>query len=104
MRFDTNSLPEPAINPLVQERTTKNIRVYIRFAGLLEKDIEVPADLNIKDRQAVANAIDDLPDPENIWHWTLGDMEYPGANCKSFADPCSFPETARVFLEGAEEE
>ena len=110
--------PEAPWNPELDRelgKETKRITVYVRFAGVLEKEIEVPADFDCSDSEAVAEALNKYTrnnrpswvtsDPEDweFWNYGLGEFWYPSPN---FNDPGRKHgmDTPRIFIEDVRED
>jgi hypothetical protein len=87
-----------------QEASTKKITVYVHLSGVIEQELEVPADLDITDRQAVENAMDsDTVAPwGRFFSLTLGDI---WQESKHGRDPAPWYDltAGRAWLEGVEE-
>lgn len=98
---------------------TKRVRVFVRFAGVKEIDIEVPADLDLRDSDEITNALDKYtaehrPDyaehlsPED-WAFTnlkVGEFWYysdPSATGWGFKEPTHYDDAARIYIESVEE-
>jgi hypothetical protein len=108
-----NIAPDQPIDPPeAPAPQTKTITVYIRFAGVCKKEIEVPIDFDASDSQAVGDALHEYTsehrpayaqdDPERwkFWNWGLGEFFQESRN---FNDPQPGDE-ARIFVEGIEDE
>ncbi|MFA4826580.1 MAG: hypothetical protein WC593_15635 [Methanoregula sp.] len=76
MEYAHASHAEPPISPPEPEpQATKKIKVYVRLSGLIEEEIEVPADLDITDIEAVADAMEkNTPYPGGFWNLGLGEF------------------------------
>jgi hypothetical protein len=97
---------------------SKRVKVYVRFAGVHEIEMDVPADLDLRDSEAVTDYLDEWTkehrptyatnDPEE-WRFTrfgLGEFWHPSkpsATGWGFQDPGRAGDKARVFIEGVEE-
>jgi len=113
--MSANPLPEPKIDPPETERTMKRIAVYVRFAGVYVREIDVPLDLDTSDYGEVSNALDNdcrenrpafatnPPEEWEFWNWTLGEFAY---EAPGFNDPGKKygMDTPRIFIEAVEED
>jgi hypothetical protein len=55
---DDVSLADEAAPWNQQEQATKKIMIYVHLTGVIEQELEVPADLDINDRNAIEDAMD----------------------------------------------
>jgi len=96
---------------------SKRVKVYVRFAGVHEIELDVPVDLDLRDSEAVTDYIDEWTkehrplhscNPEE-WMFTrlgIGEFWYlsqPSATGWGFKDPGRGGDEARIFIEGIEE-
>ena len=108
--------PEAPWNPEMEPKM-KTITVFIRFAGVLEKEMQVPADFDCSDSEAISEALnqytkDTRPDyafgverPEDweFWNWHIGEFAFPSPN---FNDPGRRfgMDTPRIYIEDVVED
>jgi len=93
---------QPVSPPEPQEAPTKKITVTVALTGSFETEIEVPDSLDITDRMAVEDAMDqDGSAPwGRFYDFSLGDL---WEHSKTGNDPARYESHARVWLEGVEE-
>ena len=121
-QFDPHSIPEPPVSPPEPDANplTKSVSVYIRFAGVDKIEMDVPADLDLTNSDAIIDYMDEwtmnhrpswaMDRPAEPWAYTkLGLGEYWhtsqfNRHRKDFVDPDRANRKARIFIEAVEEE
>ena len=119
-RFSADSLPEPPINPPEVEQTSKEITVFVRFAGVDKITMTVPADFDLTDSQAITDYMNEWtkehrpswagsthPDDWQYTNYIIGEFWKESkyrSRYETFIDPdkgATYP--ARIFIEAVEE-
>jgi len=97
---------------------SKRVKVYVRFSGVHEIEMDVPPELDLRDNEAITNYLDEWTkehrpqyagnDPKEwmFTQWAIGEFWHPSqpsATGWGFKDPGAGTDKARIFVEGIEE-